>query len=300
MNKTICQVVDSSGNLPRELIKQYNISEVPFYFTFDNKNYYCENVNYEITDFYKHMMDYPDEVPKTSAPNINDWLTVFEKHYAGGAKKYIVTTISPKLSSSFQTAISAKKIFEEKNNDVQIEVISSNTCACGQAALEIGIAKLIDSGRDYMDIIKMVHKMVTNISTLFVVNSLKYMKAGGRIGGATAFLGKLINIKPLCEFIDGIVHPIKAIRGRKNSLKAMIDVALSRIIDINKMIIIIQNAESLEDSDYMCNYLKEKANYSGQIFNSELGIIVGAHSGPGAIGIGFVEYPAPCTLVRGL
>lgn len=291
MNKTICQIVDSSGNLPRNFIEQYNISEVPFYFKFDNPNYYRENVDCEITEFYKHMEEYPDEVPKTSAPNIHDWLTVFEKQYARGAKKYIVTTISSKLSSSFQTAISAKKIFKERNNDVHMEVISSNTCACGQAALEIGIAKMIDSGRDFGDIIETIHRMVTNISTLFVVNSLTYMKAGGRIGGATAFLGKLINIKPVCEFVDGVVLPIKAARGRKNSLRTMIDVAVSRIIDINKMLIIIQNAECQEDADYIINYLREITNYIGQIFKSDLGIIVGAHSGPGAIGIGFVEHP---------
>jgi len=290
MNKTICQIVDSSGSLPRDFIKQYNISEVPFYVKFESTNYYRENVEYEITEFYKHMENQPDDVPKTSAPNIHDWLTVFEEWYARGAKKYIVTTISSKLSASFQTAISAKGIFEERNNDVNIEVISSNTCACGQAALEIGIAKMIDSDRDFEDIIKTIHKMVTNISSLFVVNNLTYMKAGGRIGGATAFLGKIINIKPVCEFIDGIVHPIKMIRGRNKSLKTMIDVAVSRIIDINKMIIIIQNAQCQEDADYICNYLREKTNYCCQIFKSNLGITVGAHSGPGAIGIGFAEY----------
>jgi len=291
MNKTICQIVDSSGSLPRDFIKQYNISEVPFYFKFENTDYYRENIDYEITEFYKHMEEYPDDVPKTSTPNIYDWLTIFGEQYAKGAKKYIVTTISSKLSTSFQTAISAKKIFEEKNNDVQIEVISSNTCACGQAALEIGIAKMIYSDRDYGDIIETIHKMVTNIISLFVVNSLTYMKAGGRIGGATAFMGKLINIKPVCEFIDGEVHPIKAIIGRKKSLKTMIDVAVSRIIDINKMIIIIQNAKCQEDADYMCKYLRVKINNSCEIFNSNLGITVGAHSGPGAIGIGFVEHP---------
>lgn len=291
MNKKICQIVDSSGSLPRDIIKQYNISEVPFYFKFDNTKYYRENVDYEKSEFYKHMEEYPSDVPKTSAPNIYDWLTVFEEQYSKGVKKYIVTTISSKLSSSFQTAISAKEIFEERNNDAHIEVISSNTCACGQAALEIGIAKMIDSEMDLGDIVETIHKMLKNISTLFVVNSLTYMKAGGRIGGATAFVGKLINIKPVCEFMDGVVHPIKAIRGRKKSLRTMIDVTISRIIDINKMIIIIQNAEFQEDANYMCDYLREKTNYSGQIFISNLGIIVGAHSGPGAIGIGFVEHP---------
>jgi len=291
MNNKICQIVDSSGSLPLNLIKQYDISEVPFYFKFENTNYYRENVDYEIAEFYKHMEEHPDNVPKTSAPNIYDWLTTFEEKYAKGAKKYIVTTISSKLSSSYQTAISAKEIFEERNSDVHIEVISSNTCACGQAALEISIAKMIDSNGEFGDIIKTIHKIVNNTNSLFVVNSLTYMKAGGRIGGATAFLGKLINIKPLCEFIDGEVHPIKAIIGRKKSLKTMIDVAISRIADINKMIIIVQNAECKEDADYMCNYLREKTNNSSQIYNSSLGITVGAHSGPGAIGIGFVEHP---------
>lgn len=292
MNKTICQIVDTSGSLPLDFIKQYNIGVVPFYFKFENTNYYRENVDYKITEFYQHMQKYPEDVPKTSAPNIYDWLTLFEEHYARGAKNYIVTTISSKLSASFQTAIAAKGIFEEEKNDVHIEVISSNTCACGQAALEIAIAKMIDSGRDFWGIIETIHKMVKNISSLFVVNNLTYMKAGGRIGGATAFLGKLINIKPVCEFIDGVVHPIKAIRGRNKSLKTLVDVAVSRIIDINKMIIVIQSAECQEDADYMCNYLREKTNYSYQnLFRSNLGITVGAHSGPGAIGIGFVESP---------
>lgn len=291
MRRTICQIVDSSGNLPRNFIEQYNISEIPFYFKFDNPNYYRENVDCTITEFYNHMKQYPNEIPKTSAPNICDWLTVFEEQYARGAKKYIVTTISSKLSSSFQTAIQAKQIFEEKNKDIQMELISSNTCACGQAALEIGIAKMIDSGKDFADIVETVSKMVTSVSTLFAVNSLKYMKFGGRIGGATAFLGKLINIKPVCEFVDGVVRPVKAVRGRKNSLKTMVDVAVSRIIDINKLIIIIQNAECQEDANYIINYLRELTNYTGHIFKSDLGIIVGAHSGPGAIGIGFVGNP---------
>ncbi|MFA6807948.1 MAG: DegV family protein [Eubacteriales bacterium] len=291
METTICQIVDSSGNLPRDFVNQYNISEVPFYFKFEDTDYYCGNDDYSISDFYKHMKKYPYNIPKTSAPNINDWLETFEKQYSKGFKKFIVTTISTKLSSSFQTAISAKNIFIKGKNDIHMEVISSNTCACGQAALEIMIAKMIDTNKNFADIIKTIHKFVKNVNTLFAVNSLTYMKAGGRIGGATAFLGKLINIKPICEFVDGAVLPIKAVRGRKKSLKAMVDVATSRIIDINKLIIIIQSAEYHDDMDYIINYLREKTNYIGQIFKGDLGISVGAHSGPGAIGIGFVENP---------
>lgn len=291
MSNTICQIVDSSGNLPRSFIERYNIREVPFYFKFNTPEYCRENVDCTINEFYKHMEEYPDEVPTTSCPNIHDWLSVFEEQYARGVKKYIVTTISSKLSSSFQTAHSAMEIFREDNADIQMEVISSNTCACGQAALEIGIAKMIESGREFGEIIDSVYKMVADASTLFVVKSLKYMKSGGRIGGAAAFLGKLIDIKPICEFVDGVVRPIKAVRGRNHSLRAMIDTAVSRMIDMNKLIIIIQNARCREDAGYIIKYLREKTNYTGQIYDGDLGSVVGAHSGPGAIGIGFVKHP---------
>lgn len=291
MDQFICQIVDSSGGLPRDFIEQHGISEVPFYFKFNNPDYYRENVDYQLIEFYKHMEDYPNEVPKTSAPNIHDWLTVFEENYAKGAKKYIVTTISSKLSSSFQTAVLAKDIFLEKNTDAQVKVVDSNTCACGQAALEIAIAKMIEKSSTFQDIIKTTDKMVANVNTLFVVDSLKYMESGGRIGGATAFVGKLAQIKPICGFMDGVVHPIKAVIGRKSSLKKMIDIAISRIADINKLIITFQNAGFQEDADYAISYLRKTANFTGPIYKSELGIIVGAHSGPGAAGIGFVVDP---------
>ena len=71
----------------------------------------------------------------------------------------------------------------------------------------------------------------------------------------------------------------------------MVDIAVSRIKDTNKTIIIVQNAKCQEDAEYLCNYLREKTNNSYQIFKSNLGITVGAHSGPGAIGIGFMEQP---------
>jgi len=289
MDKKICQLVDSAGSLPKEFSEQYNIHTVPFYFKFNDTDYLRENIDLAADEFYQHMLDFPDDAPKTSAPNIHDWLSVLEEQYAKGFKKYIVTTISSKLSASFQTATAAKNIFQEKYRDVLIEVINSNTCACGQAALEIGIAKMIARDREFKDIVETIPRIAKKINSLFVVNSLTYMKAGGRIGGATAFLGKLLDIKPVCEFIDGTVHPIKAARGRKQSLRAIIDIAVARIADFNQTIICIQNAECREDAEYLYNYLQEKSNSNCQIFNSSLGITVGAHSGPGALGIGFLE-----------
>lgn len=292
MNRKICQIVDSSGSLPRDFIKQYNINEVPFYFKFQNTDYYKENIDYTKTEFFNYMKEHPDDVPKTATPNPYDWLSIFEEQYDGGAREFIVTTISSKLSGSFQTATSAKKDFEKKYTDVRIEIIDSKICAGGQAALEMWIAQMIDAYNDFEYITHKAYEGVPKLNTLFVVDSLKYMRAGGRIGGASAFVSKIINIKPVCEFKDGEVRVIKPVIGRKRSLRGMVDIAISRITDINNAIIVVQNATSQFDADYMRDYLWDITNKGVQIFSSVLGITVGAHSGPGAIGIGFLE-PTP-------
>src|SRR5699024_6543658 len=97
MSKIICQIIDSSGNLPRDIIERYNISETSFYFKFKDTDYMQENVDYETNEFFEHMEQNPNDIPKTSAPNIYDWLSLFQKRYASGARKFIVTTISEKL-----------------------------------------------------------------------------------------------------------------------------------------------------------------------------------------------------------
>ncbi len=287
----ICQIVDSSGSLQRDFIQKHGISEVPFYFKFDAPGFYRENVDSSLSAFYKHMSDYPNILPKTAAPNVHDWLAAFQAQYARGVRTYIVSTISSKLSSSFQTAVMAKNIFTEQNSDAKVEVLDSHTCACGQAALEIAIARMIESGGSFQDIIVKARQMAAHVNTLFVVNSLKYMAAGGRIGGATAFVGKLVQIKPVCEFVDGVVRPVKAAIGRKNALKTMVDKAVARMANIDRMIITIQNAEFQDDADYAIGYLRRITGFSGPVYQSALGIIVGAHSGPGAAGIGFVLDP---------
>lgn len=290
MSGQIGQVIDSSGNMPRALLEKYNISEASFYFKFKDMDYVKENVEYDTEEFFQHMKANPGDIPKTAAPNIHDWLTVFERQYAEGARQLIVTTISAKLSASFQTAQTAKEMFEEDNPDAEVEVINSNTCACGQAAFEIWIAQMIAAGEKFGSIVEKAREMIPRINTLFAVDSLKYMQAGGRIGAAKALLGVLVNIKPVCEFVDGEVKVIRPIMGRKRSIKAMVDEAAARIGDLNKTIIVLQNALAPKDAEYMYQYLKEKTKEKIQVFNNTLGITVGAHSGPGSIGIGFVEF----------
>lgn len=289
MTKKIAQLVDSAGNLPRDILEKYQITEVPFYYTFDGETYFRENTEYNTVDFYQHMQEHPNQAPRTSAPNVYDWTEAFKKAYENGCQKIIVTTISSALSASFNNANLARKMFLSSVKDLEIEIITSNSCTCGQAALEIKIAQMIhEANLSWEEICAITKDSISYLTTLFTVKDLFYMKAGGRIGGATAFLGQIMNIKPICEFVNGVVKPVSAVRGRKKSLLAIADNVISRITKVANPVICTQNALCEEDELFMIEHLRAGLNYAGPIYRGMLGAVVGAHSGPGSIGIGFV------------
>lgn len=288
MEERIAQLVDSAGSLPRDLFAEFNIREVPLYFSFDKENTYRENLDFSNTDFYLHMQENPRQIPRTSAPNAHDWLNAYKEMSAQGFNRLLVTTIASKLSASYQNAVLAKNMFLETIKNVEIEIFDSQTCACGQAALEIKIAQLIRQ-ISWEDLIEQIKHLIPQAVSIFTVQELTYMSAGGRIGGAAAFLGNLIKIKPVCEFVNGVVRPIKAARGRHKALQYLIDLCGERIKNVPDTVIVTQQALCADDELFIVNELRKILGEKANIFRSTVGISVGSHSGPGALGVGFLN-----------
>lgn len=289
MKRRIAQIVDSAGSIPREILKKYGIGEVAFHISFGQQQY-RENININSQEFYERMKKSPDLIPKTSIPGVAEWIEAFEEKYKDGNKDIIVTTIAQPLSASVQSANIAAHAFIEIYPDANIKILETHTCACGQEALEIKIAELIEPGMlGIEELVKRVRELIPRVVSLFSVNELSYMRAGGRIGGATAFLGKLIDIKPVCEFVDGVVQPIRAVRSRKKTLLVMVDEAVKRIKRAEEAVICVQHAICEENAEFLIAQLRERLDFHGRIYLSPVGAVVGAHSGPGAIGIGIVE-----------
>lgn len=294
MKNGICLIVDSSSSLPRETLEQYGIGEVPFYYRFSGTEYQREHAGSGTDEFYGHMERDPRDIPKTAAPNIEDWGRTMETWYEKGARQFIIMTIASALSASLMSADQAGKQMEERHPDVQVVAFDSMTCACGLESFEIAVAEMIEAGWPFEKIVETAKSMTKAgvVTSLFTVRELTYMRAGGRIGGAAAMMGRLTGIKPVCEFIDGVVHMVKPIPGRRRSLKYMVDTAVSRMTDIEHQIISVQHALFPEDADFIVKYFHEKIGFPKRVHVSNLGIVVGTHSGPGAIGIGFVRNPA--------
>lgn len=284
--RKIAQIVDSAGSIPRDLLEKYQISEVAFHILF-GENQYRENISISSQEFYEHMQSQKDQVPRTSVPGTAEWLNAFEQKYADGYRDFIATTIAEPLSASVQSASIAAEEFKNLHPDINIYIIETNTCACGQAALEIKIAELINqSDIGLEDLVARIKEMIPRVVSLFAVNELTYMQAGGRIGGAAALLGKMVSIKPVCEFINGAVHPIKPVRSRQKALQTLINEAVQRMTPVQNGVICVQHALCQDDADFLTQQLRERLNYNRPIYQSPVGAVVGSHSGPMSIGIG--------------
>lgn len=289
LQRRIAQIVDSAGSIPRQILDKYQISEVAFHILL-GENQYRENITISNQEFFEHMQKQKKQIPRTSIPGITEWLNAFEQKYADGYRDFIVTTIAEPLSASVQSASMAADEFKHSHPDINICIMESNTCACGQAALEIKIAELIQQGDlGLEDLRKYIRRIIPRVVSLFCVNELTYMHAGGRIGGAAAFLGKLINIKPVCEFVNGVVHPIKPVRSRQKALQTLVSETVKRISHTEDLVVCVQDALCKGDADSLIKQLRERLNYNGPIYQSPVGAVIGSHSGPNAIGIGLVQ-----------
>jgi DegV family protein with EDD domain len=289
MKNNICLVADSGGYLPKEILTKYDISIVPFYITLDGKKYLVQGQDITDEELYKKMHSDPNLLPKTSAPNPEDWYNVLSEKVKKGYNNILITTMSSDLSASFNNANLAKDLFLKDYPNCNVKLFDTRTCTCGQSAMEIKLAQLIEKGKHTLEQLYDTAKdLISKTHTLFSVKTLKYMEAGGRIGEAAKFLGILLKINPISEFVNGVVKPIKISRTRKKALDSMVDIAVERIKDPTKTIICTRSALFEEDQEYLITKLKEKLNYKGKIYSGVLESVIGAHSGPGAIGIGFV------------
>lgn len=284
-------VVDTAGDIPRDFVKDYNIKEVPFYLYFEGEEniIYKENETLKPEDFYNIMRE-KKKHPKTSQPNMEDYLKVFEDLIKDGYEKILVMTLSAKFSGSNQSAQLAKNEIKNRYPKVSIEIIDTESATLGEGIQQILAAKMIKKGTlSFEEIVNTLLKMRKNTNVLFTVEDLYFFYLGGRLGKGSAFLGNIMNLKPIMSVVDGEVIPIEKVRGRKKSLTRIAELAKEKINNIDNIFVASPHADCLEDQKFLLDYFKEITGFKGEIITRIMGTTIGAHPGPGTTGICFVE-----------
>ena len=272
-------ILDSTANFSKDLKEKFTI--VPLTVNFGEESY-ADGVEIDNDTFYRKLVT-SDVMPTTSQPTPAAFAQAFEEAVNAG-DEVVVITISSKLSGTYQSATIAAEDFEGK-----VFVVDGYTVAIGSGALAEYAVNLAQAGKSAAEIAEILEKEKANIRVFAVVDTLEYLKKGGRVSAAVAFAGGLLNFKPVIAIADGVVQSLTKGRGNKQANQLMnAEVAKSGEIDFEKPFIIGYTGEN---SELMQAYITDNTDVWGgdadKIHTAQLGSVVGTHAGPGAVAVGY-------------
>ena len=270
---TVKVVTDSTCDLPPRLAEELGITVVPVYLRFGNEVFH-DLVDISQDEFYRRLMHDPIH-PSTTQPSPQDFTDVY-KELAKEADGIISIHVSGKLSGTCNSAENAKKAVGGK---CPIEVIDSQVVTMGLGQLAIAANTLAKSGKSLPQVVKEIKQMIPSIHILGLLDTLKYLALGGRIGKVQALLGSVLNVKPMLTIKDGVLTPAGRVRSRPKGIDILVDY-VKKMVDIQDLAVIYNT--TLDEAQALIKRL-------GSLFPEEkirlarLGPALGVHTGPGIL-----------------
>ena len=273
MIKIIC---DSISDLPIEIIEKYNVDIVPLTVIFNNKEYLAGET-LTTKEFYKMLRD-TDIMPKTSQATYVQFKSVFEKYDEDTEIIYIAG--SSTASGTYQSAMLAKN-----DGHDNVSIFDTQNLSIGSALFVIKACEMVEKGYSVEEIISSLEKLKNDVEVVFSVDTLEYLKMGGRISSTKAALGNLLSIKPILEVKDGLVSQKSQVRGKKQIYSTLAKTIVEKFgKDLKNRTIIIGCGDNTEDLEIIKEVLEKEAEISNVYFVN-IGCVICSHSGPGVMGI---------------
>jgi len=280
MNK-ITIFSDSTCDLNKELVEQYNVKIMPLYVTFDEA-IYKDGVDITPSELYKKV-DELKKLPKTSAASVGDFIELFNKELEEG-NDVIMFTISSKFSSTYQNALLAK----ENVDSSRVEVIDSLNLSTSIGLEILKACKLRDMGKNIHEIKEEIDKIIPKVRCKFAIESLEYLHKGGRCSGASRLFGTLLQLKPVIAVVDGAMQVDAKTRGKRKALEYMLTDIIDNKDTVDLDYIMVTHTYADEEALELQSRLKEAFPTANVVINNA-GCVISSHCGKGTIGILYIS-----------
>lgn len=277
-------VTDSSADLSAQMAEEAGVQVLPLRFTVEGQTYYNWPDNREMDPKVFYRMLREGEVATTAAVNISQYLDMLEPILQSGTD-VLVLSFSSGLSATYDSSRLAAEELREKYPQRKIFAVDTLCASLGQGLLVWHAAQLKDQGKSIEEVRDWVEENKLHLCHQFTVDDLHFLKRGGRISATTAVVGTMLKIKPVLHVDDGgkLVNIGKA-RGRKASLKALVDRMEETAIDPAGQTVFISHGDCMEDAEYVAGLVKERMGVQDVRINY-VGPVIGAHSGPGTLAL---------------
>lgn len=276
-------VTDSTAYLSKDQLEKLDITVVPLSIHLQGETFKETDLPEET--FYERLRA-SREFPTTSQPSVGEFLAAY-RSAAEDAETIISIHLSKEISGTFRSAQAASE-----QVDVEIVTVDSRSTSGGLAYLVLEAARLAAAGAEKDVILQTVQFLRDNMNILFMVDTLEYLKRGGRIGGAQALLGTLLKIKPILT-IDGTVDLYEKVRTRQKAINTLVEKVRSFADSCTikeKLRVMAVGVDAREERDRLAAKLEEVCP-GILVDKGSVGPVIGSHVGPGTLGVVFCSLP---------
>lgn len=283
-------VTDSGAHLSPEARAQYKIGTVPLQVLFGTRTYRDE-VDLSNEQFF-YMLTHEKTHPTTSAPAPQDFINVWKPILDAG-EEIVSITLPSGLSATYSSAVNAKSELEqERGGPLPITLVDGKWVSMAQGFQCLVGARVAQAGGSRQEVAKAMSAMDERLSLIFLLDTLEYLKRGGRIGKAQAWLGTMFNVKPILEIAHARVEPLERVRSRKAGLARLLE-HLQNPPATNgprkgdgPLHVAVLHARAPESAERLENEIRARFHVA-ELVRGEIGPTIAVHSGPDALGLAF-------------
>jgi DegV family protein with EDD domain len=277
-------ITDSACDLPKNLIEDLKIEVLPIVINIEGEEYF-DGVTLQPKEMYEKMRD--GVFPKTAQISMSKFIEIFES-YAEMGNDCIYIAFSSELSGTYNTSLIVKNNISVEYPDFKLEIIDSKCASLGLGMVVYRAASMAMEGADINEITDFVKNDLEHVEHIFTVDNFECLLNGGRVSRTQAFLGEVLNIKPVLDVENGKLIPIEKVRGRNKVFRRIIEIMKERGTNLQDETLAITHADDIEAVEKLKGMITEEFGIEKFIVNY-MGCAIGAHTGIGAISIFFTN-----------
>ncbi|TMM25374.1 MAG: DegV family protein [Actinobacteria bacterium] len=277
-------VVDSTADFPEAPERFRNWRVVPLYVRFGDESY-RDYVELTPAAFYERLRAAP-ETPATSQPTPGDFLAAYEE--LAGYERIFSVHIAGKLSGTIESARAAAGVLDSPE---RVRTIDSGSASAAIAMLALAIQRRLESGTTDEEVDTLIERYRAEAGLLFTLETFEYLMRGGRVGRARGWAGELLHIKPILTIADGEVVPVKRVRGNRKAFLEFATAFEADTHDSPSLRVGIAHADAPERAQALVELARRTRPAAEIDLVTTLGPVVGAHAGPGTVGLFWFDDP---------
>jgi len=279
----VAVLTDSTSSLPSDVLLRYSISSIPLIVIWGEESL-KDGVDIQPSEFYERLKT-AKVMPSTSQPSPQAFVDMYKPLLDSGYD-IVSIHISSKLSGTVDSALQAKAMLSADN----IEIVDSLSTSIAMGYPVIEVARAAKKGASLQECRQLADSLVKNSGVYFVVNTLEFLHRGGRIGGASAFLGTMLDLKPVLQLRDGKVEAVERVRNMGKAIERMLTLVEKDLVGCSKPKLASLHANSPREAEQLLKRACERfgADESSAIM-ADISPVLGTHTGPGCVGIAYIK-----------